>query len=70
MKLNAVCRNYEIEFMGDRGASEIRKLSDLKLMPKKRYEIMSETICHRWRNGTRDDEKDLLPFRPILILKI
>ena len=40
-ELNAVCRNYEIEFMGI-GVLPKWKLSDLKLMPKKRYEIMSK----------------------------
>ena len=40
-ELNAVCRNYDIEFMGI-GVLPKWKLADLKLMPKKRYEIMSK----------------------------
>ena len=40
-ELNAVCRNYDIEFMGI-GVLPKWKLTDLKLMPKKRYEIMSK----------------------------
>lgn len=49
-ELNEVCKKYEIEFMG-MGVLPKWDLSDLKLMPKKRYEIMSNYMPKVGENG-------------------
>ena len=40
-ELNAVCKDFEIQFMG-MGVLPKWELDDLKLMPKERYKIMSD----------------------------
>ncbi len=49
-ELNDVCKELEIEFMG-MGVLPKWNLTDLKLMPKKRYEIMSKYMPQVGENG-------------------
>jgi len=49
-ELNEVCKQYEIEFMG-MGVLPKWNLSDLKIMPKKRYEIMQNYMSKVGENG-------------------
>ena len=49
-ELNAVCRDSEIEFMG-MGVLPKWGLRDLKLMPKKRYQIMSQYMPKVGKKG-------------------
>ena len=49
-ELNEVCRKYEIEFMGI-GVLPKWNLSDLKLIPKERYQIMSKYMPKVGKKG-------------------
>ena len=49
-ELNAVCKDFEIEFMG-MGVLPKWELKNLNLMPKKRYQIMSEYMPKVGKKG-------------------